>query len=136
MVRSPDRRLSDPLSAALLPPPNETPEERDIRIRAENEAKKVSDGIDEMIRQERMEKKKARAEVNVLLLGQSESGKSTTLKRKSTRILQLKDHSRALAKGLFFATLVLLAHILISRQNSNSFTLLRLFTRNVLRGGP
>ncbi|KAJ3722278.1 guanine nucleotide binding protein, alpha subunit [Lentinula raphanica] len=71
----------DPLAAALLPPPNETPEEKEIRIKAEIEAKKISDGIDEMLRQERIERKKTRAEVNVLLLGQSESGKSTTLKQ-------------------------------------------------------
>ncbi|KAJ3864905.1 guanine nucleotide binding protein, alpha subunit [Lentinula novae-zelandiae] len=77
------RSLSDfdPLAAALLPPPNETPEEKELRIRAENEAKKISDGIDEMLRQERIERKKTRAEVHVLLLGQSESGKSTTLKQ-------------------------------------------------------
>ncbi|KAJ4470929.1 guanine nucleotide binding protein, alpha subunit [Lentinula aciculospora] len=77
------RSLSDfdPLAAALLPPSNETTEERESRIKAENEAKKISDGIDEMLRQERLERKKARAEVNVLLLGQSESGKSTTLKQ-------------------------------------------------------
>lgn len=79
------RSLSDfdPLAAALLPPSNETPEEKELRIRAENEAKKISDGIDEMLRQERIERKKTRAEVHVLLLGQSESGKSTTLKRQS-----------------------------------------------------
>ncbi|KIK71558.1 hypothetical protein GYMLUDRAFT_33765 [Collybiopsis luxurians FD-317 M1] len=75
------RSLSDPLAAALLPPPNETPDEREQRIKAETEAKRVSDGIDEMIRQEKLERKKTRAEVNVLLLGQSESGKSTTLKQ-------------------------------------------------------
>ncbi|KAJ3798675.1 G-protein alpha subunit-domain-containing protein [Lentinula aff. detonsa] len=77
------RSLSDfdPLAAALLPPPNETPEEKEIRIRAEIEAQKISDDIDEMLRQEKLERKKTRAEVNVLLLGQSESGKSTTLKR-------------------------------------------------------
>lgn len=77
------RSLSDPLAAALLPPPNESQEQRDSRLRAENEAKKVSDGIDEMIRRDGIERKKSRAEVNVLLLGQSESGKSTTLKRES-----------------------------------------------------
>ncbi|KAJ3984681.1 guanine nucleotide binding protein, alpha subunit [Lentinula detonsa] len=77
------RSLSDfdPLAAALLPPPNETPEEKEIRIRAEIEAQKISDDIDEMLRQEKLERKKTRAEVNVLLLGQSESGKSTTLKQ-------------------------------------------------------
>ena len=75
------RSLSDPLAAALLPPPNESPVQREMRLKAETEAKKVSEGIDEMIRKERYERKRSRAEVNVLLLGQSESGKSTTLKR-------------------------------------------------------
>lgn len=75
------RTLSDPLAAALLPPPDESPVDREVRLRAEIDAKKVSDSIDDMIRMERNERKKTRTEVNVLLLGQSESGKSTTLKR-------------------------------------------------------
>ena len=75
------RSLSDPLAAALLPPPNESPVQREMRLKAETEARKVSDGIDEMISKERSERKRSKAEVNVLLLGQSESGKSTTLKR-------------------------------------------------------
>lgn len=77
------RTLSDPLAAALLPPPNESPEERNLRIQRENDAKRISESIDEQLQQERIERKKARPEVNVLLLGQSESGKSTTLKRES-----------------------------------------------------
>lgn len=72
------RNTSDPLAAALLPPPNETEEERYARLEAETEAKKKSDSIDEMIQKDR---KKSRNEVKVLLLGQSESGKSTTLKQ-------------------------------------------------------
>ncbi|KAJ6575452.1 guanine nucleotide binding protein, alpha subunit [Mycena capillaripes] len=75
------RSLSDPLAAALLPPPNETLDERESRLKAASEAKMVSDGIDEMIRHERNHRKKSRAEVQVLLLGQSESGKSTCLKQ-------------------------------------------------------
>lgn len=75
------RTLSDPLAAALLPPPDESPVEREVRLRAAIDAKKVSDSIDDMIRMERNERKKSKAEINVLLLGQSESGKSTTLKR-------------------------------------------------------
>ncbi|KAF5384762.1 hypothetical protein D9615_001056 [Tricholomella constricta] len=74
------RSLSDPLLAALRPPANESPIQREVRLKAENEARKVSQGIDDMIRQERNQRKKAKPEVNVLLLGQSESGKSTTLK--------------------------------------------------------
>lgn len=76
------RTFSDPFTAALLPPPDETATEREVRLRAELDAKKISDSIDDMLHQERNEKKKLRPEVNVLLLGQSESGKSTTLKRK------------------------------------------------------
>lgn len=75
------RSLSDPLAAALLPPPDETLAQKESRLDAERNAKLVSDGIDEMIRREGIERKKSKAEVNVLLLGQSESGKSTTLKR-------------------------------------------------------
>ena len=80
-VQTRRRSLSDPLAAALLPPTNESPADRELRLKKESEAKQVSDRIDEMIRQERIHRKKTRAEVNVLLLGQSESGKSTTLKR-------------------------------------------------------
>jgi hypothetical protein len=78
------RTHSDPLTAALQPPPDETPDQRQQRLYDEAEAKRVSDGIDEMIQSERNEKRKAwKNEVKVLLLGQSESGKSTTLKRTS-----------------------------------------------------
>ena len=76
------RSLSDPLSAALLPPPNESVSERDQRLQAEERAKKISDDIDEMIKAEKTEMRKSKF-IKVLLLGQSESGKSTTLKRKS-----------------------------------------------------
>ncbi|TFK56374.1 G-alpha-domain-containing protein [Heliocybe sulcata] len=74
------RSLSDPLWNAMRPPANESANERESRLQAEAQAKKVSDGIDEMIREERKERLK-RKEVKVLLLGQSESGKSTTLKQ-------------------------------------------------------
>jgi len=69
----------DPLTAALQPPADETPAQREERVRAEREAKRVSDEIDEELRRERVALKKKRP-VRVLLLGQSESGKSTTLK--------------------------------------------------------
>ena len=79
------RSLSDPISAALLPPPNESVSDREKRLRAEEQAKKVSDDIDEMLKAERSERRKAKA-IKVLLLGQSESGKSTTLKRTSMSV--------------------------------------------------
>jgi guanine nucleotide-binding protein subunit alpha len=75
------RSLSDPLSKALQPPPDESPAARDRRLKREAEAKKVSDDIDEMIKHDRAQLKKQKQAVKILLLGQSESGKSTTLKR-------------------------------------------------------
>jgi guanine nucleotide-binding protein alpha-1 subunit len=78
------RSLSDPLAAALLPHPNESAFERELRLQAEEKAKKISDDIDEMIKVEKNEMKKNKF-IKVLLLGQSESGKSTTLKRTSIR---------------------------------------------------
>lgn len=77
----PRNHLPDPFEAALRPPPGETPAQRDARILAEHLAKQVSDAIDEQLRVERAELKKSSPEVRILLLGQSESGKSTTLKR-------------------------------------------------------
>lgn len=76
------RTISDPLTMALIPPPDESPIEREQRLRAEQDARKVSDNIDILLSKERAEKRRVRQqEINVLLLGQSESGKSTTLKQ-------------------------------------------------------
>jgi len=70
----------DPFERALRPPIDETDQERSIRLQTEEQAKRVSDAIDEAIRQERQAAKKKDI-VRLLLLGQSESGKSTTLKQ-------------------------------------------------------
>ncbi|THU95566.1 G-alpha-domain-containing protein [Dendrothele bispora CBS 962.96] len=70
----------DPFAEVLEPPRHESPHEKAMRERKEAEAKHVSDMIDEDIKQERARLKKERNVVKVLLLGQSESGKSTTLK--------------------------------------------------------
>lgn len=64
----------DPLSRALQPPPNETPELRAAREAREAEAKRVSDRIDEQIRSEKQANSRNRAPVKVLMLGQAESG--------------------------------------------------------------
>jgi guanine nucleotide-binding protein alpha-1 subunit len=64
----------DPLTAAIAPPPNETPDERAARLRAEAEARRVSEEIDEQLKQERASRRRQRPCVKVLLLGQSESG--------------------------------------------------------------
>ncbi|KAL0579767.1 hypothetical protein V5O48_002261 [Marasmius crinis-equi] len=70
----------DPLTRAMAPPPDETPSDREARLQAEQEAKKRSDAIDEEINQQRLAEKKEQPPVKVLLLGQSESGKTTTIK--------------------------------------------------------
>ncbi|KAJ7018677.1 guanine nucleotide-binding protein alpha-4 subunit [Mycena alexandri] len=69
----------DPLTLALQPPPDETPEAREARLQREREAKKRSDLIDEELNRQRNAEKSVKS-VKILLLGQSESGKSTTLK--------------------------------------------------------
>ncbi len=77
----PQNNRTDLFEAVLRPPLDETPAQRDARIRAEQNAKRVSDAIDEQLRTERAGLKRSRPDVKILLLGQSESGKSTTLKR-------------------------------------------------------
>ncbi|KAL4073674.1 guanine nucleotide binding protein, alpha subunit, partial [Scleroderma citrinum] len=69
----------DPLDELLRPPPGETEQDRVIRLAQEAEAKRRSQAIDDSIKAERIQQKKKSA-VRLLLLGQSESGKSTTLR--------------------------------------------------------
>lgn len=70
----------DPLTRAIAPPSYETPAEQEERLAAEQEAKRVSDAIDEELNRQRISEKKGPKAIKILLLGQSESGKSTTLK--------------------------------------------------------
>ncbi|OBZ78476.1 Guanine nucleotide-binding protein alpha-4 subunit [Grifola frondosa] len=70
----------DPLTRAIAPPPNESPEDRAARLYAEAEAQRISDEIDEFLKNDRAAWKKHKGLFKLLLLGQSESGKSTTLK--------------------------------------------------------
>lgn len=75
---------ADPLAVFTAPPPGETDEEKAAREAKEVEAKRVSDLIDEGLKEEKAALKKEKESlVKVLLLGQSESGKSTTLKSAS-----------------------------------------------------
>ncbi|KAH7881885.1 guanine nucleotide binding protein, alpha subunit [Phlebopus sp. FC_14] len=71
---------SDPLAVVTAPPPNEMPQEKAAREEREAEAQRISDQIDEELRAHRAVLKKEEQMVKILLLGQSESGKSTTLK--------------------------------------------------------
>ncbi|KIP09968.1 hypothetical protein PHLGIDRAFT_125945 [Phlebiopsis gigantea 11061_1 CR5-6] len=78
----------DPLSLLLTPPIDETHEEREQRLQREAEAVRVSEGIDEVIQRERDALKNQKV-LKMLLLGQSESGKSTTLK--NIQMIQAPD---------------------------------------------
>ncbi|TRM64319.1 guanine nucleotide binding protein, alpha subunit [Schizophyllum amplum] len=71
----------DPLSAAIRPDPGETDNERRLRVFQEAEAKRISEQIDEDLRQERERLRKSKGDVKLLLLGQAESGKSTLQKQ-------------------------------------------------------
>jgi guanine nucleotide-binding protein alpha-1 subunit len=73
MPRGTSTSDEDPLTAALAPPSDETPEQREFREKREAEAKRISDEIDEQLRNERAALRKKKI-VKVLLLGQSESG--------------------------------------------------------------
>ncbi|KAI0693142.1 G-protein alpha subunit-domain-containing protein [Cerioporus squamosus] len=70
----------DPLSKALQPPIDETPEERAARLRELEDAARVSREIDDEIAVSRRAYDRRKKAIKILLLGQAESGKSTTLK--------------------------------------------------------
>ena len=65
----------DPISLLLTPPPDESPEERAIRLEKEADARRVSDAIDEQIKRDHAALKKQNI-LKMLILGQSESGRS------------------------------------------------------------
>lgn len=64
----------DPFAHILAAPPHETAEQREKRVKAEEDARRVSERIDEQLKEEKAASKKKQRPVKVLLLGQSESG--------------------------------------------------------------
>ena len=64
-----EQHNGDPLSMVLAPPPGETSEQRNARLRAEKEAQLRSDAIDEEINRQRIAEKKEPRCVHILLLG-------------------------------------------------------------------
>ena len=55
----------DPIAQALKPPPGETEAERFARLQSEAEAKRISERIDEDLRQEREQLRRKKADVKV-----------------------------------------------------------------------
>lgn len=70
--RSLDKDMSDdPLSRALMPPKDESPENRAIRLEKAQEAIRVSREIDEALQESRRAMDKKKKAIKVLLLGES-----------------------------------------------------------------
>lgn len=63
----------DPLTRAMAPPPNETPQQRADRIAAAMEAQRISDMIDDELNRQRAAEKKGQRPVKILLLGEYSS---------------------------------------------------------------
>jgi hypothetical protein len=95
------RWANDPFAALLMPPPDETEDQRAERVHQQAEAARVSREIDESLQEAKKLVEKRKKATKVLLLGksiplprtsrafitspgQAESGKSTTLKSEHT----------------------------------------------------
>ena len=61
----------DPLSQALMPPEDESPEDRALRIEKQQEATRISREIDESIQESKKAYEKRKKAIKVLLLGES-----------------------------------------------------------------
>ncbi|KAF5376765.1 hypothetical protein D9757_009474 [Collybiopsis confluens] len=70
----------NPFITPLNPPANETEEQRILRARTLQDAQRVSKEIDESMQETKRKLDRRRRGIRILLLGQSESGKSAVLK--------------------------------------------------------
>jgi guanine nucleotide-binding protein subunit alpha len=70
---------TDPFYELMSPPPDETSAQKTARLKRELDAQRVSDSIDEVIKQERTKERRKKNVIKVLLLGQAESGKYSLL---------------------------------------------------------
>ncbi|KAJ7127886.1 guanine nucleotide binding protein, alpha subunit [Mycena epipterygia] len=99
--------LDDPFAAHMAPPEGETAPERALRLAAAQNAEKTSRQIDEILLQSKKMLDKKKQDVKILLLGQSESGKSTVLKNFRLRFTpQYFDSERAAWKMVVLLNLI------------------------------
>lgn len=59
----------DPLSRALQPPPDESPDDRALRIQRQQDAQRVSSEIDESIQESKKAFDRRKKAIKILLLG-------------------------------------------------------------------
>jgi hypothetical protein len=132
----PVRTTDDPLDEVLKPPPDESPEDRAIRLQNEAEAKRVSLAIDASIKAERHARRKKRI-VRLLLLGQSESGE---LRYRFTPLVLMRvcvpGKSTTLRRTLFFFSRRYESLSDTTLQNFNDCIRPLPFARNVSSGAP
>ncbi|KAJ7457468.1 G-protein alpha subunit [Mycena latifolia] len=99
--------MDDPFAAHMAPPEGETPDERARRLAAAQNAEKTSRQIDEVLLQSKKILDKKKQDVKILLLGQSESGKSTVLKNFRLRFTpQYFDGERAAWRTVVLLNLI------------------------------
>lgn len=109
----------DPFAEMTAPPRNETFEERQIREAAEAEAKRISDEIDERLRREKENEPRKKRPVKLLLLGQSESGKTATLKNfQLTYARREWAEERAAWRSVIFLNFVRNVNLVVDHLNA------------------
>ncbi|KAJ7101459.1 guanine nucleotide binding protein, alpha subunit [Mycena belliarum] len=99
--------LDDPFAVHMAPPAGETSDQRTRRLAAAQHAEKTSRQIDEVLLAGKRLLDKKRQDVKILLLGQSESGKSTVLKNFRLRFTpQYFDGERAAWRTVVLLNLI------------------------------
>ncbi|KAJ7481634.1 heterotrimeric G protein alpha subunit [Mycena latifolia] len=115
---------ADPFYEIMRPPLDETPAQMTARLKREADAQRISDTIDEDIKRDRALQRKARKELRILLLGQGESGKSTTLKNfrmQYARDAWEKERPgwRAVVQLNIIRSIILILEIIEAEMNGN-----------------
>ncbi|KAJ7753594.1 G-protein alpha subunit [Mycena maculata] len=119
VARARPSSLDDPFAIHMAPPEGETPDERVLRIAAQQNAEKTSRQIDEVLQQSKKLLEKKEKDVKILLLGQSESGKSTVLKNFRLRFTpQYFDSERAAWRMVVLLNLIGSVRVIVNAIES------------------